>query len=348
VTYETLYHLAAQKHGDLVVAHGYGTLAEGGEFESVFVRLTHYHGHRFVGVELFDLEDLDVARARFEELRPDPLRIPPNAASRVRDRTGDIVAARDWQALRALASDGFVFDDRRRRTAMTGDVELWIKSMELMRSASGERPPRELIGAVGDRIALDRVVWTGEPGNGPSEIEFMRLTEVDEDARLVTWINFDMGDRSAALAEAEVRFVAGEAASTGGQAPILALHRAFARHDWEALRECLDPDAVVCDHRPLGLDLSTGDDWLESLRVLADLASDVDAQTFRILAWNRHGRVDVSRVGGTMPHGGGPFENIVVRTIVTAGDRIQRCELFAVGDADRALACFEELCSHLA
>jgi len=149
-------------------------------------------------------------------------------------------------------------------------------------------------------------------------------------------------------AAAEARFVAGEAASTGGQAPILALHRAFARHDWKTLRECVDPDAVVCDHRPLGLDLSTGDDWLESLRVLADLAPDVDAWTFHILAWNRHGRVDVSRVGGTMPEGGGPFENIVVRTIATAGDRLQRCELFDVGDVDRALVRFEDLCSHLA
>ena len=85
VTFETLYHVAAEKHGDLAVAHQYGTLAEGGEFESVLVRLTRYHGQRFVGVDLFDLEDLDVARARFEELRPDPLRIPPNAASRARD-----------------------------------------------------------------------------------------------------------------------------------------------------------------------------------------------------------------------------------------------------------------------
>src|SRR5207247_3801060 len=130
VTYETLYHLAAQKHGDLVVAHGYGTLAEGGEFESVFVRLTHYHGQRFVGVELFELEDIEVARARFDELRPDPLRILPNAASRARDRTREASRARDWPALRALVSDDFVFDDRTKRALITGGVELWIASMQ--------------------------------------------------------------------------------------------------------------------------------------------------------------------------------------------------------------------------
>src|SRR5437773_2674687 len=57
--------------------------------------------------------------------------------------------------------------------------------------------------------------------------------------------------------------------ASGGEAPILAFRGALARHDWKTLRECLDPDAVVRDHRMLGLDLSTGDNWLESVQVLA-------------------------------------------------------------------------------
>jgi hypothetical protein len=80
---ETLYTVATAQHGDLVMAHSFGTLAEsGGEVESVYVRLGLYRGGRIVGMELFEPEDLDVARARFEELRPDSSRNPPNAASR--------------------------------------------------------------------------------------------------------------------------------------------------------------------------------------------------------------------------------------------------------------------------
>ena len=207
---------------------------------------------------------------------------------------------------------------------------------------------RELLATFGERIALDRLAWAGETDDGIRwEADKLRLTEVDAEGRIRASISFDDDDRSAAFAEAEARFLAGEAASTGGQAPILALRRAFARHDWEAVRACLDPDAVVRDHRMLGLDVSTGDDWLESVRVLADLGSDVDAQTLKILAWNRDGRVDVTRLGGTMPHGGGAFENIMVAVNVTAGDRLQRCEFFDVGDADQAVARFEELCAHL-
>ena len=65
VTIETLYTVATEKHGELVMAHMFGTLADGGEFEIVFVRLALYQDGRGVGAELFEPEDLDVARARF-------------------------------------------------------------------------------------------------------------------------------------------------------------------------------------------------------------------------------------------------------------------------------------------
>ena len=73
------------------MAHSFGTLAaSGGEVESVYVRLGLYQGDRIVGMELFEPEDLDVARARFEALRPDPAPMLPNTASRVRDRTREL------------------------------------------------------------------------------------------------------------------------------------------------------------------------------------------------------------------------------------------------------------------
>src|SRR5262249_41889780 len=105
LTFEILYMVAAEKHGSLAVGRTFGTLAEGGgEFESLYVRLAQYKGDQYVGMELFELDDLDVARARFEELRPDPLRIPPNAATRASDRVQEAGRARDWDALQALSA----------------------------------------------------------------------------------------------------------------------------------------------------------------------------------------------------------------------------------------------------
>jgi hypothetical protein len=120
--------------------------------------------------------------------------------------------------------------------------------------------------------------------------------------------------------------------------------RASVQYDWKTARGCLADDFVLHDHRTLGLGALGREEWIESLRVLADLAPGWSLETMRILAWNRHGRVDVSRHFGTT-RDGGPFENVFIRVVVTSGDRIQSNDTFDVADADRALARFEELCT---
>jgi hypothetical protein len=299
-------------------------------------------------VEQFEPEDLDRARARFEALRPpDPTDIPPNAASRARDRAGTAFEAGDWQATRELTSADFTFDDRRKRSLVRGDVELWIKNMAFIRSLPDVRLRRERIGTVGDRIALECMSWAGGPEGGEFESEFLVLTEVDADGRLKTSMTFDVDDRRAAFDEAQACFVAGEAAAIGGQAPIVALGRAFQQHDWETARECLAEDLVVRDHRtPRLLDALDRDQWIASLRAYADLAPDVAAESIRVLVWNRYGRVDSIRVYGTVREGG-PFENVFVAVSATTGDRIRRHEIFDLDATDRALARFDELCAEV-
>jgi ketosteroid isomerase-like protein len=129
---------------------------------------------------------------------------------------------------------------------------------------------------------------------------------------------------------------------TGGQAPFAAFFRAFEQYDWEGMRRELAPEMVFDDHRTLGLGKLDRDQWVASLRALADLGRDLAAEMPRVLAWNRHGLVAVTRTFGTVPDGG-PFENVFVSTVLTDGDCIQRYEVFDVADADRALARFAEL-----
>jgi hypothetical protein len=61
---EPLYFLAVEPHAALMVAHSFGTLADGGAFENIFVQIWSPDT-----VEVFELDDLERARARFEELR---------------------------------------------------------------------------------------------------------------------------------------------------------------------------------------------------------------------------------------------------------------------------------------
>jgi class 3 adenylate cyclase/tetratricopeptide (TPR) repeat protein len=350
VIFEPLYLVATGKYGSVWMCHRFGNFAEalgGGEFETVLAVLARYDGERLVALELFEPEDLHVAKARFAELRPDPLRIAPNAASRTLDRLSQAVETKSWPGCRAVASPGFTYEDRRRYALVTGDVEGWIKSMEEATSWPGLRLWQTLIGTAGDRIVLHRVLWTRQPEEGAFEIEAIRLIEVDADGRLAAWINFDIEDRAEAFAEALARFAAGEAASVGGQALNAAFHRALNQHDWEAVRCCLAPDFVLTDRRELSvLGTLSRDEWIDSLRALADLAADVNSEVICIFDWNRHGRANAIRLFGTQE--GGLFENVFIGVWLTDSDRIQRYEIFDVADADRALARFEELCAEMA
>jgi hypothetical protein len=62
-----LHVIAREPHATLLVGHTFGTRVEGGAFESVYLTVAGSFG-----VDLFDLEDLDAARTRFEALRGDP------------------------------------------------------------------------------------------------------------------------------------------------------------------------------------------------------------------------------------------------------------------------------------
>jgi len=68
-TIEVLYTIGADSHAYLAVAHTFGTRVQGGPFESVFLQLVSFPDGQPVGAELFELEDIDVARERFEALR---------------------------------------------------------------------------------------------------------------------------------------------------------------------------------------------------------------------------------------------------------------------------------------
>ncbi len=343
VMFETLYPLARSKGTQLSVAHTFGKLADGGDFESVYLNLAFTESGRIAGLEIFEPEDLDRARARFEELRPDPLHIPANAASRARDRNFEAWSASDWDGLRALAADDFCYEDRSKRALVAGGMEQGIASLRFLQS-EGAHLTRKLIATAGNRVAVEHDVWTRAPSEGAFDLERITVTEVDGDGRLRAQILFDSDDRRAAFAEMYDRFAAGEAAEVGGQAPIAALYRASANRDWKAFRSLLTEDAVIGDRRTPGvLGSLDRDQWIASLQAFAELAPNYANEAVRILTWNGRGHVHVARQFGTRD--GGPFETTFVTLILTDGERIARIERFDIDAVDAALARFAELCA---
>ncbi len=330
-------------NGALYVSRTFGTLNDGGEFESVFLTVLRYGDVGPVAAETFELEDLDRARARFAELLPDPLRLPPNAATRAIARSSKAISAADSNGVRALVRDDFVFEDRGKRALVRGDIETWLGSMQFTMALPEIRIEREIIATLGERIALQRMIAKGGPEGGEFELlHRVRLIVVDATGKLGTVILFDLDDRKLAFVEALDRFAAGEAAETGGVAPFAAFIRAVAAYDWEAARRTLAPDFVLDDRRTLGLGRLDRDQWIASMEAQAALGPGLAGEVRRVLAWNRHGLVVELRTYG-MVDGGGPFENLFLSVFMTNGDCIRSSNPFDLTDADRALARFAKL-----
>jgi hypothetical protein len=67
---ETLYIVSVAAHGAVYVARWSGTNTEGGEFDAVYVCVGLQRDGRPAGLEIFEIDALDAALARFEECHP--------------------------------------------------------------------------------------------------------------------------------------------------------------------------------------------------------------------------------------------------------------------------------------
>jgi hypothetical protein len=340
-------HLRMSSSAMLAEAVWIGT-RDGGAFESPFLLVSAFDaGGKLLRCDFYDPHHLDRALTRFEALCVDPLRNPPTAATRMRDRHRDAFLARDWDAIRALTGADFVYEDRGKRALVRGNVEAWLASMQFT-TQPGFRTDSALIGTLGDRIVLDQIRWFGKPGGDAFEFERVRLLEVGADGLLRAVLFFDPEDRFAASIEGLARFAAGEAAGSAGIAPMLAFARALCDRDWDTARECFAPDLALVDHRPLSLGALDREQWIDSLRASDDLSIGLTWDLFRVLAWSEQGIVVGIRRLGTIADGGGPFENELFTTALVVAGRIQRYDVFGEADAERAVARFGELCAQQA
>jgi hypothetical protein len=334
---DQLYHVAVAPQGSLAVTRTFGELGSGSLVESVFVRLSAFRDGRFAGLELFELEDLERARARFEALRPpDVLRIPPNAATRSMERMGACIEAQDWQGLADLFPPDFAYDDRRPLVRDSGDREKLLASVRVSASV-GASATHALLATAGDRLALGQIHFSmRQEGALVSELETLQLVEVDAQGRFVAHVIFDPGDRRAASLEMFERHARGPAAGPMPPAALEAL-RAMNAHDLERLRAVLPDDFVFDDHRRTGLGRLGSAAFVGSLAPLFDQAPDLTFEALYTIASEKHGELAMARVFGTLANGGA-VESAYLRLELWRGDRIAGMELFEPEDLERARA----------
>ena len=341
IQFDAVHMLACDRHGFVGAGRNFGTLADGGgAFEVLTINVFSVERGRITRYEVFEPEDVDAALARFAELRPDPLRIPPNSATRAVDRHQRALETHDWGALDALCAPTLEYDDRRRGVLTTGDRDMFIASSRLI-GAAGTRTERTLLATAGDRLALEHFGWRGSDDGVVFEMDNLSLTEVDAEGRIVAVIGFDPDDRRAASAELVDRYARSET-SRGAPAALFELRRAMIAHDLERCRAALPDDFAYHDHRRTGPGRIEGAAFIAWVGSLFEQSPDAIFESMYEVATGPHAVLHVDHVVGTLAEGGA-FEQVFVMLAWFRGDRLAGAEVFELEDLDRARARFEAL-----
>jgi ketosteroid isomerase-like protein len=315
-----------------------------GAFEIPVVNAVQYGANGARRYHFYDLDQLDEARACYDALQSDPLRIPPNAATRASDRFWHCFETRDWEAAAALCAP-VTWEDRRRLVRTTGGCDMAIASARLV-SQAGSGVSRTLLATAGDRLMLQHLRIKGFPDGAIFEAEMVDLVEVDADGRIVALINFDPDDRRAAAAEMLERWARGDAARHI-PAAVFEAFRAINDHDLDRFRATISDDFVMDDHRRTGLGRLEREDYMASLAALFEHAPGTTVEPLYHIAIEKHGILEVARNFGTL-RDGGEFESAYVRILRHRGDRLVAAEMFELEHLDRARARFAELRGDLA
>ncbi|NJN40833.1 MAG: hypothetical protein HC807_08545, partial [Gammaproteobacteria bacterium] len=202
----------------------------------------------------------------------------------------------DWAPMRRICAPGMTFEDRRRFALLSGGVELMIASAQ-ERVEMGARPERWQVGQLGDRVVVQRLLWSGGPADGRFEIEYHALMETDE-AGLVTAIVL-LDDADAAIREAWKRWTAIDPVAARW-VHLSSVNMERFNNDWASfatVNQLFAERLIVDDHRRTGMGRIEGRDaYFESLVALHELAPDSPDEARVVLACLRPAR---RRLGGS-------------------------------------------------
>jgi len=316
--------------------------ASGGDFENATVYVGSHDGHVLHGWELFDLEQLDAAQARYDELAD----VHPgaggfeNAATHAADRLRAARKARDAHPLAALVPAGFRISNRRKACRQELGREESIAAVR-----AGASPGRsDTLATRGDRLALIRE--RPEAGEGATALDatgWLEIVEVDAAGSPTRLTLFDEEDLDAARAELDERYEEGEAAVYGHAAMTRAFRSALAAREWDTLAKLLAPDLVVEDHRILGWETLHGPgEYVEALRSLVELAPDVRLRLDHVVSMSDRAVIYAPAWVGTRD--GGAFEDpSMVVAEFDALHRIRRFDQYGADQVAEARARFDAI-----
>jgi len=310
-----------------------GTDAHGNELQWVRTFLFLSDGPR---VEVYEEADLDVALARFDELRPQARRLE-NAASHACAQHSAHFAARDWDALAKVLADDFVTDDRRRavNAGIRHGRDAEIANMQAAAEVGVTYTAFVVIATRGERLILLHVS-VGGGGSAEFATDALSVVEVNSHNQIAAFVIFELDDFDAAIAELDARYRAGEAAAHA--------------HTWSVITRAISalnrrevvqttPDWVNIDHRR-GVSFGPGE--LPALLASWNLSPDASSSIEVVHRLSHVGAV-VTSVSHETSQEGVNAEWRVISVLTIEDDLINRFEAFDEADIDAAIARFDQL-----
>jgi class 3 adenylate cyclase/tetratricopeptide (TPR) repeat protein len=337
--------LAFDERGSLYVGRYSG--AAGDTFEIPFVTVATFASDgRYRRLYAYDLDQLDAARALYDDLGTKrPAHAIENAATRSLRRSEEAWESRDWEHIVGLFAPTFRMSDRRAMSHLELDRVQHVASLSTMFGMASCRFFSQVLATRGERLALHRQRFEGTDRNvGPSDVEYLLVTELNDRSERVAMVAFDPDDLDAAYTELDDRYAAGEALPyAAAWASWQRFGQSLAAHDWEQWASMVVPDFVLEDHRLLGLGtLRSRDDVAKYDRGLVDLRPDARLRLRHVLAFDDRRSLAVAEWFGDEAKGAFelPFVAIGVRS---PDGRVQQMHLYDLDRLEEARACYEKL-----
>ena len=205
---------------------------------------------------MYDLDQLDAARARFAELSTAPEPGLANLAIAFVNKLRDVDRSAGWAAVEPLLTADFVGEDRRAFAQVRkSGPEFFRPFFDLAGIEIESRS--EWLATRGERLVLHRTSVEVRDGmGGLSMAEVLVIDEVDTEGRAVAEIYFDVEDLDAAYAELDARYAAGEVhadapSDASATRALDELYRVCLARDWNGLRDVFAVGGVYEDRRML-------------------------------------------------------------------------------------------------
>src|SRR5271166_5931676 len=282
--------------GAVVTDRAHDTSSDGFDAEWRMIQLLTVQGGRIDRCEIFDESDVDAALARFDELRLQPRRLE-NVAARAYEHFFACYASRDWAALATILTEDSYLEDRRRgvNAGRWDRRDVFIENFRA--TADFTLDNLGVIATRGERLLLGR--FRSSPSDRAYEMfysEALCLDQIDTDERIQAIVIFDLEDISAAFAELDARYLAGEAAAHAHTWSVIArTSAAFNR------RELPAADWVGIDHRR-GTSFASSE-MNANLRAFWDLTPDFSVHIEAVHRLSARGAVVTDVANGTSQAG---------------------------------------------